>query len=199
MREKKRTAAKIGVTAGRNIPQIQPSKLRRSESWAQIATASILFLTFAAAIYGAITAYNSYKAAYNDFQAKARPYLAIEKLEFNEATGDIIYLVIGLTNFGERSATNVSIKELSVCTISPEACTEIASPPTEKYKDTIVYPDKINSIRIEIIETDYQRILKDRTLLVNLHYSFGKTEYWYEADIRLHTDNIWYIENYRGN
>ena len=48
---------------------------------------------------------------------------------------------------------------------------------------------------VEISAIFYQRILKDRTLLVNLQYSFGKTEYWYEADIRLHTDNIWYITN----
>ena len=192
MRQNKRAAGKAVMAGGKNIPQTQPSRLRKGESWAQIVTASVLFFTLIAATYGAIT-------AYKDYQAKARPYLAIEKLEFNESTGDIIHLVIGLTNFGERSATNITIKNLRVCTISPEACTEIASPPTERYKDTIVYPDKINSIRIEIIETDYQRILKDRTLLVNLQYSFGETEYWYEADIRLHPDNIWYIESYRGN
>ncbi|MCJ7791789.1 MAG: hypothetical protein MUP49_05230 [Dehalococcoidia bacterium] len=93
MRQKK-GSDKPGRATGRKTRKANRDKLSKAVSWAHIVTPGILLLTLGAAIWGAITAYHEFQAAYNDYQARTRPYLVIQDLQFYEASSDSMYLLV---------------------------------------------------------------------------------------------------------
>lgn len=176
-------------------------RLNKGAAKATIVAAIVLTITMVAAIVAAIMATRDYQAARTEYEARTRPYLFIQDLEFNKASENTTYLLIHMTNFGDRPARNVEIdKNISLCAVSPEKCTIIQAVADESQENTIVYPGRLRTIRIIIEENDYQKILITDILAVKLYYNYGNEEYWYEANLRLQQDNnIWHIEQEQGN
>ncbi|MGB8707432.1 MAG: hypothetical protein WCD72_05715 [Dehalococcoidia bacterium] len=193
MQQKKDRVGKTGSDTKGRAPQTKPDKLSKWVSYAHIATPVVSILILIVAAWGART-------AYNDFLARARPYLAIEQLKFNKATDNSTWILIDMTNMGERPATGINIQDVSVCVVPSVSCTQIHWTPIEDQKDTIVFPHRINEIRISITQNDYQYILTSEKLVVNLQYRFGDKEYYYKATMTLQTDsNEWIIESHQGD
>jgi len=167
---------------------------------AQIATACILGITLAIAIVAALIAYSQFQAFYNDYQARTRPYLVIQEFQFYETSSDSMYLLIDVTNSGERPATNISIEEIQVCVVSEDSCQPLKWRIEGGEKETILYPGRINTARIYIDKNDYLNIPPTYKIVVNIEYSCGDKEYWYEASLRLRPNSdVWRIESEKGN
>ena len=135
-------------------------KLNKGAAKAHIVTAIVLALTFVAAIVGASITYNDYKAALSEYEARTRPYLIIQNLEFNKTGDNTTYLFINMTNFGDRPARNIHIEDISLCAVAEEGCTVIHWTADERQEDTTVYPGRVRTTRIIVEEKDYQNILK---------------------------------------
>lgn len=195
---KKREANQIETIKKRKALKRWPS-LKTIESYAQIITPFILLVTLIVAIVGVV-------AAYTDYQARIRPYLAVKGIDFDKYDNENVCLMIDLTNLGSEPATGVTIEKLIVCTMSTEICKLIEWSPskTDSEQDISVFKERINRIRVNIAAEDYKEILAAKILEVELRYSFGNKEYWYKSIIRLKVDNQveandWIIEGERGN
>ena len=191
---------KVTREKAKETEQNGPSK---GASKATTATAWILGVTLVCAICGAIIAYNQFKAAYNDYQARTRPYLVIQELQFYETSNGSVYLLIDVTNSGERPATNISIQEIQVCVVSENPlnqCKPLEWTIEGGEKETILYPGRINTSRIYIDKNDYRNIEPTDKIVVNIDYSCGEKKYSYEASLRLRPNtNVWRIESEKGN
>ena len=177
---------------------------------AQKATAWILGVTLAIAIVAGFVAYkqyravyNQYEAAYNDYQARTRPYLVIQELQFYEMDNGYVYLLIDVTNSGERPATNINIQEIQVCVVSENPlnqCKPLEWTIEGGEKETILYPGRINTSRIYIDKNDYRNIEPTDKIIVSIEYGCGEKEYSYEASLRLRPNSdVWRIESEKGN
>jgi hypothetical protein len=210
--KQRKVAAKANKIPKRKTKKAEQSKLSIAVSWAQIWTPAVLLLTLGAAIYAGVTAYKEYsvvydqsQAVYNDYQARTRPYLVIQNLQFYETNNDFVYLLIDVTNSGERPATNISIEHLEVCVIPENQCMVLNWSIEGGDKDTIAYPGRINTTRIKIDKNDYLLIKPTDEIMVYMKYSFGHEgdkeykEYLYEAGLRLRPDNIWHVESESGD
>lgn len=190
MQQKKDQSGK--ATEDRRTQKTKPNKLSLWVSSAHIATPIVSVLILSVAAWGTIT-------AYNDLFARARPYLAIEDVKFKNASDNSILLLIDTTNRGERPATGISIKEVSLCAVS---CTPIRPILLEGQEDAIVYPNTINEIRTSITQSEYQKILElaSEDLVVNLVYQFGNQEFWYRATMVSQPDSSeWKTESSQGD
>jgi hypothetical protein len=196
----RKTGDKIRITAGKEDDDAKLYKLNRGAAKAQIVTAIVLSLTLAAAIWGAVIAYNDYKTARIEYEARTRPDLFIENIEFDETSDNTTDLLINVTNFGDRPARNIQFEDILVCAVSKEDCTIIHGAADENQEDIVVYPGRVRTVRIIIEEKNYQSISKTDTLVVKLEYRYGNKEYWYEADLKLHQDdNKWHVEKEQSN
>jgi len=172
----------------------------KAVSWTDIVTAIALSLTLFVAILGLGAAYFQLQALLNDYQARTRPYLVIQELQFYEMSSDSVYLLIDVTNSGERPATNISIEEIQVCVVSEDSCKPLEWTIEGGEKETILYPGRINTSRIYIDRNDYFNISPTDKIMVYIDYSCGEKKYSYEASLRLRPNtNVWRIESEKGN
>jgi hypothetical protein len=193
MQQKKDRLGKTGSETKGRAPQTKPDKLSKWVSYSHIATPVVSILILIVAALGAGT-------AYSDFLARSRPYLAIEQLKFNEATDNSIWLLIDITNGGDKPATGINIQDMSVCAESSVSCTQIPVILTKDQENTMVFPQRINKIRTSIAQIDYQHILTSEKLVVSLEYRFGHKEYWYKATMRFQPDSKeWITESNQGD
>lgn len=193
-KQARKAGDKIGTTTGKEDAETELRRLNKGAAKAQITTAVFLALTFTVASIAGIVAYCDYNATRNEYEARARPYLAIHNLEFTRASENTTYLLVRMTNLGDRPATDIGIENIQLCAISPVECTIIPSIVTENQENTIVYPGRLRTTRIAITEEDYQRIIKADILEVRLNYHYGNEEYMYGARLILQPDNTWDIE-----
>jgi hypothetical protein len=191
---------KIGITAGKEDADAEIYRLNKGAAKAQIVTAIVLSFTLVAAVVGAIIAYIDYNTARIEYEARTRPDLFIENIEFNETSDNTTHLLINVTNFGDRPARNIQFEDILVCAESTEGCTIIHGAADENQENIIVYPGRVRTVRIIIEEKDYQSISKTDLLLVTLEYRYGNKEYWYKAELKLHPDgNKWQVEKEQSN
>jgi hypothetical protein len=168
-------------------------KLQRGLTHATIATTVFLAVTMTAAIAAAIFAYNNYQALLSEYEAQNRPNLIIQGIEFTGISENNTYLLIHMTNFGDRPARNIGIESINLCTISPERCELIKWAAEENQDNTIVYPGRLRTTRIAITEEGYQKILATDILALGLQYHYGGKRFMYDANLR-RVNNTWEVE-----
>jgi hypothetical protein len=165
------------------------------------------------AIVGSCFALSQLQTLRSDYQARTRPYLVVYALQFYEVSPNSHYLYIDVTNSGERPATNISIPDIEVCVISGNKCTPLYQGEGSD-NNTILYPGRINTTRINIDKTVYSNISPTDTIAVSIEYSYGNIgdkdykQYEYKANLRSRPSttawspagsNVWHIENETGN
>jgi len=165
------------------------STLNKCVAYAQIATSVLLLGTV-------IFAGLAYINARSDYEARNRPYLAIEEIAFYEDTGKSVILVVGIMNYGQQPATNINLGQLSVQTVSDTPWRDIAFVMIKNTENTLILPTRPNRTLVEIDKSDYENvILKSNILKFRFEYMLGSKEYWYEADARLQNNGDWIIES----
>lgn len=177
----------------REDPEAELRRLQKRALRAQFATPFILVITLIVAGIVGFIAFLGYNATRNEYEARARPYAAIHSLEFTRASENTTYVLVRVTNLGDRPATNVGIENISLCALVPIQCT-IVPLVAEKQQDTILYPGRLRTTRAEITEDDYQKILDTEVIEVALTYDYGNKLYQYTAWLRLQPDDTWDVE-----
>jgi len=196
----RKTVGKVEIAAGKEGADDKLYKLNKGAARAQIVTAIFLALAWATALGGAIIAYSDYHTARIEREARTRPDLLIENIEFSEMSDNTTHLLINVTNFGDRPARNIKFEDTEVCAESEEACTILHGAADENQEGIVIYPGRVRTVRIIIEEKDYQSISKTDTLTVTLEYHYGNKEYWYKAELKLHQDdNKWQVEKEQSN
>lgn len=138
----------------------------------------------------------------SDYEARSRPYLAIEDIQVNnditvkEENDDWLYIDIDLMNFGELPATIVSLDSILM------GGEEIAWTSTGEYviapagrdfpSDLIFYPGRHSSIPILVDKETWESTITEGTILdIELQYSWAEKHYWYVAKATLESDGKW--------
>lgn len=145
----------------------------------------------------------------SDYEARTRPYLAIEDIEVNrdiaikDGNYDWLYIGIDLMNFGELPATKVSLNELLM------GGEEIAWTSTGEYvvapssrdfpSDLILYPGRHSIVTILVDKSTWESTIVEGIMLdIGLNYSWEEKHYWYVGKATLESGGDWRILYDRG-
>jgi hypothetical protein len=132
----------------------------------------------------------------SDYEARTRPYLAIEQITLEEEGNDY-YLVISVTNFGERPATDVKLGQLSVQTMSVTPWNDVAYLITGDTEKRMMIPQRAYRMAMCITKTDYEEVISTANkLIIRLEYSSGSVNYQYQAEATMQADGEWSIDDY---
>jgi hypothetical protein len=204
---------KAGIASARKTKRAARNRPIKAASWTDKMTAWALVAAVAVAIIGSLIALFQLQSLRNDTQARTRPYLVVQELQFYKVSSDSIYLYIDVTNSGERPATNISIPNIEVCVVSGNSCTPLYEGGSSD-NNTILYPGRINTTKIPVNENDYNNISPTDTILVSIEYSYGNSgdkdykKYVYGAKLRTRPStsawsptgsDVWHIESETGN
>lgn len=140
----------------------------------------------------------------SDYEARTRPYLAIEDIAIEEGNGNWLYILIDVASFGEVPATNVNLQEIlmggeDICWTSTR---DYVIPPQYRdfASDLICFPGKHNSIPVPVYKATWESAVMEGSVMeIALTYSWRERQYWYVAKATLQSDSKWSIASERGN
>ncbi len=170
-------------------------KRSKLENWALIAQiATAIFLLGTAILAGFV--YFQGKA---DYEARTRPYLALNDVSFKEEAESVI-LKLEVVNFGPVPITHVEIYQISAGTISGDPWKSIGYIWLESTGDIMIFPQRPLVRSMKIAKDDYEsRVLPAEKIKFRIKYAIGNDTYWYEAIAEKHDANQWIISSERGS
>lgn len=140
----------------------------------------------------------------SDYEARSRPYLAIEDIAIEKENGDWLYVWIEIVNLGEVAATNIRLDELrmggeDIAWTSSEEYV-VAPEQREFPSDLIFLPGRHNRIPILVHRATWEdSVMEGKVLEIELTYSWpGKSHYHYLATGIMESEDKWRFKFDRG-
>jgi len=140
----------------------------------------------------------------SDYEARTRPYLAIEDIAIEEGNDNWLYIVIDVASFGGVPATNVNLEEIlmggeDICWTSTERY--VIPPQYQDFpSDLIFFPGRHNSIPIPVHKVTWESTVMEGSVMeIALTYSWRDRQYWYVAKATAQSDSKWSITSERGD
>ena len=171
--------------------------MERKALTVQIVVAAILLVTLVPIAIQAWT-------LRSDYEARARPYLAIEDIAIERENGDWLRVWINMVNLGQVAAMDIRLDELRMggeditWTSSDEY---VVAPEYREFpSDLIFLPGRRNSIPILVHRATWESsVMENKVLEIELTYSWrGKKHYRYVATGIMESEDKWNFKFDRG-